>query len=118
MNIDEQTLTEISEEKLVGMAEKLLSEKDNIESAISVIRTELLERLKAQKIDGKRVGKYALAIQKRTTFSDVPLSFAKEVGAVTEAVDTSKLRELFAKGVKVPSAKTTEFLSMREINET
>lgn len=115
MNIDEQTLTEVPEEKLVGMAEKLLAEKENIESAISVIKTELIERLKIQKIDGKKIGKYALALQKRTIFSDVPLSFAKEMGATTEAIDTSKLRELYAKGVKVPAVKVTEYLSMREI---
>jgi len=118
MNLNDiDNISELTDEQLAKLDLKARYLFDEIVSAQSVIRNELLTRLKEQKLDGKILGDQYVSIVKKVLFTDVPLAFAKELGATKEAVDTARLRSLYESGAKIKGAKISEYVLIREVKK-
>ena len=103
-----------SKKELVNRIELLNYKNDELVDEMSTIRFELLSRLEEEKKDGEVIGNYSVARTKRVTFKTT-LEQAEELGAVKKAVDSSVLRGLHNKGIKVPGVSETTYLSMRKL---
>jgi len=111
-----EDLLKLSKESLIQELEtyNILNE-DNM-TCMVMIREELLHRLEEEKKDGELIGEYSVTKASRINFKTT-LEQAKEFGAVKEAVDTTALRRLHQKGIKVPGTEITVYLSVRRLNQ-
>lgn len=112
-----QALTEVSYEELLTKRERLSHTKEEIEAALSEISFILLDRLNEEKVHGKIIGEWSLSKATRYSFT-TPLDKAKEIGAIKETIDQTKLKAAFQKGI-IPESevKRTEYLLVRLIEK-
>lgn len=85
---------------------------EDIQALRSIISEELLNRLRNENLNGKVVGEYIISRVKRITFK-TKLEDARSFGAVTEAVYTKRLKELYSMGVPIPDVSETEYLLVK-----
>lgn len=111
-----EDLQKLSKEKLVEKLREFNLQEEQVMASMVMIREELLHRLEEQKIDGELVGEFQIKKAERITFK-TSLDEAKNFGAIKEAVDTSVLRKLHRKGIKIPGTNTTTYLSVRRISQ-
>lgn len=104
-------------ETLVEQYETMMAAKDDIESGMKAIRELLLEKMKNDNLQGTIVDEFALSVVKQTRYNSVPLEYAKQVSAVKQSVDTSKLRKLHQAGVNVPNVKEYEYVLIKRMEQ-
>lgn len=107
--------SEMTFEEIIEFREKLNTQKEEIEAALSVLSDEIINRFKIEKVNGMVVGNIAITKVSRTVF-EVTLEQAKDLGAIImkEVVDNDALKKLHALGVKVPF-RITEYVTIKEI---
>lgn len=114
-------LTEVTNEELLELKERLETQREEIMGGLLEIRSLLLERLQKEKLDSKVVGDYILTQYKQVNFTATRLEQAKELSAVKEVTkimkDTTKLRKLFDAGVKVPGVSKEVRIRIAKIKE-
>lgn len=115
--VAETPINELTWEQLMNRRETTEAVLDNLKAEMQVISDECLYRLQEEKTNGKIVGDYTISKKKDYSFSDTPLEWAKEMGAVSETKDRTKLRALYEKGIQVPGAKFSEGVMIRRINK-
>jgi regulator of replication initiation timing len=108
-----EDLQKQSKEALIERLEVLNAEEEQIMAEIVMIREELLDRLTEENKDGELIGEYSVTRAKRITFK-TSVEEARQLGAIKTAVDTDVLRKLYNKGVEVPGAIETYYLSVRK----
>lgn len=116
LNIDPEKI--INSDKLV-LVELLAQINETIsewEANATMVRQELLDRLEKENKDAELVGEYSLTKSKRVTFKTT-LEEAQVLGAVKPAVDTTTLRKLYNKGIKIPNVEVTTYLSVRRLSQ-
>lgn len=111
-----EDLQKLSKEKLIEKLDEFNIEEEQIMASMVMIRTEILARLDEEKKDGELIGEFSVTKAKRISFKTT-LDQAKELGAIKEAVDTSALRKLHNKGIKVPGTQITIYLSVRRLSQ-
>lgn len=89
---------------------------EQIMAEMVMIREELLHRLKKAKKDGELIGEYSVTKAKRVTFKTT-IEEAEPLGAIKQAVDSTVLRKLYNKGIKIPGVKETIYLSVRRLSQ-
>ena len=114
--MEPQQISTSTNEELVSFYEELLAEQENVEAGISVIKDELLERLKKDKVDAKIINDYVVSAATRISFKP-PLEWAKERGAVKTALDSNALKKLYNKEVDVPNTTFTHYIMIRQREE-
>jgi|GEM_PF-4575962 len=110
-------MKDTSLEELVEAHEKAKAVIEETEAGMKVIKDEILDRLKAMKLTGvKTKTGYFVRSVITTSFSSVPMDWARENGATVqkESLDLSMLRQLQAKGVKVPEMKVVKYVKITE----
>lgn len=113
-------LSQYDWESLLAYREKLNAQKEEAEAGLSVINSELLVKLKEEKINGKVVGDWSISKATRITY-DISLPEAEQYGAVKRSVDQTILKQLAKSGVEIPNEKKTEYVLVKEVvknNET
>ena len=113
-NIKEFTL-----EELVKKAIEMKSAVEDIEAGLKVTKDEIGDRLKALKLDGTKVDNYYVSRVRKLLFTDITLSYARELGATItkESLDNEKLRAIYMKGIKIKGAKWIYYISIKEEKE-
>ena len=111
-----EDLLNSSKEELIGLLASRNEVYDQTMAEMVMIREEVLTRLKEAKKDGELIGEYSVTKAKRITFK-TKLEEAEELGAVKTVPDTSILRKLYNKGIKVPGSKVTVYLSVRRLSQ-
>lgn len=104
-------------EELVDSLQKAKAVIEDTEAAMKVIKDEMLDRLKAMKLTGvKTKNGFFVRSVSMTSFTDVPMAWAKEQGAVyqKEALDLTMLKKLVEKGVKIPKIKYIRYIKVEE----
>jgi len=112
--LEEDSITKLSSEKLVETHEVARHILEQLDAQNKIIRDELYTRIKG---DGEVIGNYGVTKAMLVTFPDVTIEQAMELGATKAAVDQSKLKELWNKGIKIP-AKETHYVRIREVTKT
>lgn len=110
-------LSQYGWEELLAYREKLNAQKEEAEAGLSVINTELLAKLKEEKINGKVVGDFSISKATRITY-DISLPEAEQYGAVKRSVDQTILKQLAKSGVEIPNEKRTEYVLVKEVNKS
>lgn len=113
---EEKLPSEMTYEKLLEMRFQANTTMEELEAAIKVVNEELLIRLRAEKSSGKVVGNWAISKVVRYSF-DTSLDDARALGAIKESVDSSKLKILTQKGIKIPGTKRSEYVLVREVEK-
>jgi hypothetical protein len=90
---------------------------DDIKGEISVLNDEILIKLNEKKLNGMIVEDFQISKARRFSFTETPLSYAKEMGAIKESIDNTKLKALATKGVEVPGMNLSEYVIVRKIEE-
>lgn len=111
-----EDLLEASMQELIEALDRFNNIYDDVQQNLVMIRSELLDRLKDAKKDGEIVGEYSVKRAKRINFK-TSMEEAEELGAVKQAIDSTKLRKLYSSGVKVPGVSITEYLSVRKLQQ-
>ena len=101
-----------SNEDLVRFYEHLLAVQEDAENGISVVKDELFDRLKKDKVDAKIINDYVVSAETRISFKP-PLELAKERCAVKTALDNTALKELYNKEIEVPNTVVTHYIIIR-----
>lgn len=109
MNPQDMTL-----EKLLSTRQEFALAKEQMEAGMAVINEELLARLTKEKVTAKVVEGFTVSRVTRISFATT-LAQAKELGAVKEAVDNDALKKLHYSGVIVPATKTSEYVTVRNL---
>lgn len=103
--IDPAELQTISKGKLAEEYLNLGMKEEEITAAKVEVRVEILRRMK---LDGEIWGEYSVTKVTKPNYKRVPMEKAKELGAITEAIDTKMLAKLRAKGVDI-GLKDTDY---------
>lgn len=111
----EELLT-LSKEELISKLEELNIANEDIMASMVMIRSEIMARLDEENKDGELIGDYSVSKTKRVTFK-TSVEQAEELGAVKKAVDSTKLKKLYDKGIEVPGTNVTVFLSIRKMTK-
>jgi hypothetical protein len=111
-----EDLLKLSKEKLVDKLQEFNLQEEQVMASMVMIRTEILARLEEEKKDGEIIGEYSVTKAKRINFK-TSLEEAQELGAIKQAIDTSILRKLYNKGIKVPGTEITSYLSVRRLSQ-
>lgn len=111
-----EDLAKTKKEALIEALQNLNVVNEQTMAEMVMIREELLHRLKKAKKDGELIGEYSVTKAKRVTFKTT-IEEAEPLGAIKQAVDASLLRKLYNKGIKVPGAKVTTYLSVRRLSQ-
>lgn len=95
--------------KAKGAMEDLEAEKKVVEEAI-------LEKLREMKLTGTNVRGYNIQKVMRSSYTDVLMSTARELGCVKveEKIDGQKLKKLEDNGVSVKGVKKIQYLLVKE----
>lgn len=105
---------EMTNEELLEARNNAVTFIEDYEAAKAIYSQELLERLKKEKLNGMVIGEQSVTVIKKYSFK-TPISYAKEVGAIKEVIDTEKLKKLVLKGISVPETNTTEYIMVKTI---
>lgn len=111
-----EDLQNFTKEKLIEKLEELNITNEEVMANMVMIREEMLHRLDEEKKDGEIIGEFSVTKTKRVTFK-TSIEQAEELGAVKKAVDTTKLKKLYDKGIKIPETNITVYLSVRRLNK-
>ena len=104
-------------EELVDSYNTAKGSIEDLEASVTVLRDELLDRLRIMKMDGiKTKTGYFVKKVVSTSFSGVEMSVAKELGATMtkEVADVGMLRKLHDKGIKITGSKTIAYIKITE----
>lgn len=96
--IDPAELQTISKAKLAEAYLELGAREEEIVAEKVEVRAEILRRMK---IDGEVWGEYQVTKVTKPNYKKVSMEKAKELGAITEAIDTKQLAKLRAKGIDI-----------------
>ena len=102
--------------ELVESYAKLQYQKEEMEAAERVIKDALLEHLDKMKLDSQLVNNWSITRARRVSFK-TDIEIARSLGAVKEAVDDTKLRQLDKSGVEIPGKQVTVYLLIRDISQ-
>ena len=102
--------------ELVESYAKLQFQKEEMEAAEKVIKEALLEHLDKMKLDSHLVNNWSISRARRVSFK-TDLELARGLGAVKEAVDDVKLRQLDKAGVEIPGKQVTVYLLIRDMSQ-
>ena len=105
-----------TKEELINKLEELNIANEDLMASMVMIREEVMARLDEEKKDGEIIGDFSVTKTKRVTFK-TSIEQAEELGAVKKAVDTTKLKKLYDKGIKIPETNVTIYLSVRKLNQ-
>ena len=111
-----EDLLKLSKEELIEKLQVFNLEEEQVMASMVMIREEILARLEEEKKDGELIGEYSVTKAKRVNFK-TSLEEAQEFGAVKQSVDTTVLKRLYDKGVKVPGVSITTYLSVRRLSQ-
>ncbi|MDQ3099532.1 MAG: hypothetical protein M3Q44_07360 [bacterium] len=109
-------LIEMSMEELVEYYVRFQHMKDDVESAMTIAKEELLSRLDDENIRGKVVNGYGVTKATRVSFK-TSLKQALELGAVKQAVDTDVLKRLHEAGAEVPGLSITHYVLVKALSK-
>lgn len=101
--------------ELVENYAKLQYQKEEVEAAEKMIKEALMEHLDKMKIDSQLVGDWSISRARRVSFK-TELEMARSLGAIKEAIDEPKLRQLDKAGVEIPGKNVTVYLLIRNIS--
>jgi hypothetical protein len=103
-------------EELLDSYLKARAAMEETEAAKKVVEEAILDKLREMKLTGTNVSGYNLQKVIRSSFTDVPMSVARELGCTEqiEKINSEKLRKLEANGVKVKGVKKLQYLLVRE----
>ena len=99
---DLDNIADIDNETLVDQHERFNGDIEVLEAGKKVIRDELCDRMKQQKVNGLTLKKYYVSLQKTMSFPDVSLSQAEELSCVDMRKSNKKLEALVVAGGKLP----------------
>lgn len=111
-----EDLLKFTKEELINKLEELNIANEDLMASMVMIREEVMARLDEEKKDGEIIGDFSVTKTKRVTFK-TSIEQAEELGAVKKAVDTTKLKKLYDKGIKIPETNVTVYLSVRKLNQ-
>lgn len=103
--------------ELVEDALRMRQIKEDCDAALAMLNDELKDRLTEMKVTGMRIGENFVSRVTLINVTDVPLSKAKELGAVKTVADSAKLRALYQKGVLKKGVKETVYIKITENKE-
>jgi hypothetical protein len=106
-------ILDLTKEQLVDLYANTLTEQEEIEATIKVIKDELAGRMDT---NGEIIGNYSVVKAKRVNF-DVTLEQAQELGAVKQAIDTSALKKLYDKGIEIAHT-ITEYIMIKPVTKS
>lgn len=106
---------EMNEQELVNRHEELRFELEERDAEQKVIREELADRLTKEGLNSKPVGEFNVIKVVVVSFPKFLLEKARELGAIKEAVDTEKLKELDRLGGKIEGKQVTISTQIRRI---
>lgn len=116
MNIQQIKLTAITKtrtENLLAKREELNSILTEAKQTLDKINEELMVRV-AKEEDGRlTVGEQTVQIVNRTSFTNVPLDFARPLMAVREVIDPTVLKPLYNKGVTIPGVTFSAYILVK-----
>jgi hypothetical protein len=104
--IDPIELPNLSKEQLLDEYHKICIQEEELAAGKVVLKEEVLSRMKD---DAEVWGTYSVSKVRRPNYTKVTLETAKLLGAVKEAVDTSVLRKIHAKGVQIEGLTETVY---------
>lgn len=104
-------------EGLLEQREKLVHMRDEIDASLKVISEELVIYLDEQKLKGTIIGDWTVSKATRLSFK-TPLDWASQHGATKLAVDNSKLKALYQKGVEVPEVNITNYVLIKQVDKS
>ena len=112
-------IKELTLEELVKKAVEMKAAVEDIEAGLKITKDEIGDRLKALKLDGTKVDGYYISRVRKLLFTDVTLSYARDLGATItkESLDNEKLRAIYNKGIKIKGARWSEYVSIKEEKE-
>jgi hypothetical protein len=107
-------LTAYPLETLVSRRDELQAIIKESETLLKAINDDLLERVllssdKKLALEDSRF----VQIVTRTSFSKVPMEYARSVGAIKETIDSTMLAPLFNKGVVIPGATQSDYILIK-----
>lgn len=105
-----------STKELVESYAKLQFQKEEMEAAEKVIKEALLEHLDKMKLDSQLVSNWSISRARRVSFK-TDIEIARSLGAIKEAVDDTKLRQLDKSGVEIPGKQVTVYLLIRDMSQ-
>ena len=115
IGIKEQTMTW---EDLLTLREKILSEQEELEAHLQIIKEEILLRLDEEKVQGKIVGSKNISV--RTVYT-TDKEIARELGAITtvtqERINTGVIKELYLKGIEIKNLQVNRIPLITEIRK-
>lgn len=105
--------------ELVESRQQALTQMEQLEASVKVINEELLTILREANLKGQVVDNYQVTRSKRVNVT-TPLEEAVKWGAVMTktVVDTTKVKDLYKKGIEVPGVNETEYITVREIERS
>ncbi len=113
MSINPEDLATASKEQLVEAYLDVGRREEELAGEKSAVKEEILSRMDT---DSEIVGQYSVTRAKRVSFK-ITLDQARELGAITEAPDTEKLKQLALGGTEVPGMKVTVYPLVRPLNQ-
>lgn len=113
-----EDLQKLSLDELLEGYLKGIAALEELEASISVVRSEMANRLDAEKIKGTIVGEYSITKVTRVNFRP-SLEQARELAATktVETIDTQALKRLHDSGVEIPNTTTTDFVMVKPLQK-
>ncbi|HZE87072.1 MAG TPA: hypothetical protein VE090_02580 [Methylomirabilota bacterium] len=111
--IQEATLDQLLDARL-----KADQQIEDLQASISVINTEMIARLDADKEKAKVVGSHTVSKVTRLNFKPT-IDQARELAATktVEQIDTQALKRLHESGVEIPNTSITVFCMVRPVEQ-
>lgn len=113
---NEKPLSEYTWEQLLEYREKFVTQQEEIEAGLDVLKKEMLIRLQEENVNGKVVGNYAITKATRVSFK-TPIDEAEALGAIKKTVDTAALKKLYNDGIQISGVEKTEYVTVREVEK-
>ena len=103
-------------EQLLDAYLKANATLEDLEAEKKVVSEAILEKLREMKLTGTNCNGYNIQKVMRSSYTDVPMSIAKELGAVKvkETIDGEKLKKLEENGVTIKGSKKIQYLLVKE----
>lgn len=119
ISIDPAQIDTYSKEQLVEAYAITCEQINELTAQKDSLRDILLDKIEG---NGEVVGTRTVSVQSRNNFfpglkTKEKLEKARELGAITEAVDTAKLKTLWQKGAEIPNSPT-RYILVKEIEQS
>lgn len=103
----------MSKDELMDVYEKVLLEKEQVESVESVIKDILFDSMDA---DSEEIGEFQVTKVTRLGFTKFPMERATELGAVKNALDTTMLKNLYNQGALTDfEPSISQYIAIRRV---